>query len=75
MKEEHWPYTLIWIVSIAVIIVFVIVQSGCRSVPVKSDEYIPPVMRSRVLNPNIEKYIIWKIEQDRLKRADGQRVK
>ena len=57
------------------LIILILSLSGCRSVPVKTDEYIPPVMRSRVLNPNIEKYIIWKIEQDRLKRADEQRIK
>ena len=57
------------------LIILILSQSGCRNVPVKTDEYIPPVMRPRMVNPNIEKYIIWKIEQDRMKRAGEQRGK
>lgn len=57
------------------LILLILALSGCRGVPVKTDEYIPPVLRSRTVNPNIEKYIIWKIEQDRMKRAGAQRIK
>ncbi len=55
MKEEHWPYTLIWILSIAVIIVFVIVQSGCSlQVGARGEAYWPKENKDNVWRSRAE---------------------
>ena len=63
-------------IQVLCLLAVVLIVAGCRNVPVKAEpefeEYIPPVMRSRIMmepvNPHIKEYIIWKIEQDRKKR-------